>query len=115
MAEIVFRRAENFECFAVSLAALCGDGDFFRAREILARDRARLCNDIADRAGRDDFAAVDARAGADVNDEICRAHGVFVVLDDEYGISQIAQPTQRLQQLIIVALVQADGRLVENV
>ena len=37
------------------------------------------------------------------------------MLDDDHGIAQVAQPQQRVQQLPLVAVVQADGRLVEYV
>ena len=37
------------------------------------------------------------------------------MLDDDERVAQVAQLTQRGQQLFIVALVQTDGRLVENI
>jgi len=43
------------------------------------------------------------------------ADGLFIVLDDQHGVAQIAQPLQRLDQPVVVALMQADGRLVENI
>ena len=46
---------------------------------------------------------------------IGRAHRVFVVLDDDHGVAQLGQPAQRRQQSVVVARVQADRRLVEDV
>ena len=115
MLQIVFRRAINFEFLAVSLAPLGRDRDFLCAGEILAGDRPGLGDDIVDRARCDNFAAVNARAGADVDDEVRRAHRVLVVLDDKNRVSQIAQTAKRIEKLIIIALVKADGGLVENV
>ena len=40
---------------------------------------------------------------------------VLVVLDDEHGVAEVAQPDQRLDQAAVVALVQTDRRLVEHV
>ena len=37
------------------------------------------------------------------------------MLDDYHGIAEIAQVEQRFEQAAIVALMQADGRFVENV
>jgi hypothetical protein len=37
------------------------------------------------------------------------------MLDDDDGVAEIAQMLQRFEQPVIVALVQADGRLVEHV
>ena len=44
-----------------------------------------------------------------------RADGVLVVLDDDQRVAEVAQPDQRLDQPVVVALVQPDRRLVEDV
>ncbi len=58
---------------------------------------------------------MDARAGADVDDVIRRAHGILVMLHDQDGVSQIAQMAKRIEQLVVVALVKPDRRLVEDI
>ena len=63
----------------------------------------------------DDLAAVLAGARADVDDPVGGPDGVLVVLDDDQGVAEVAQPDQRLDQPVVVALVQADRRLVEDV
>ena len=67
------------------------------------------------RAFGDDAAAQPACAGAEIEHIIGVADGVFVVLDDEDRVAEIAQSFERLDEAIVVALVQADGGLVENV
>ena len=67
------------------------------------------------RPGVDDVAAVLAGAGADVDDVVGDPDGLLVVLDDEHGVAEVAQADQRLDQAVVVALVQADRRLVEHV
>src|SRR3546814_13017033 len=62
-----------------------------------------------------DAATVHTCTGTDVDDMIGMADRVLVVLDDDHGVAEIAQPEQRLQQALVVALVQADARLVEHV
>ena len=62
-----------------------------------------------------DLAAVLARARADVDDPVGDLDGVLVVLDDDQRVAHVAQPDQGLDQPVVVALVQADGRLVEDV
>ena len=42
-------------------------------------------------------------------------HGIFIVLDHDQRIAEVAQTFEGRQQLVIVALVQADGRLVQNI
>ena len=44
-----------------------------------------------------------------------RADGVLVVLHDDDGVAQVAQLLQGGQQALVVALVQPDGRLIEDV
>ncbi len=62
-----------------------------------------------------DLAAVDARAGTDVDDPVGGADGVLVVLDDDERVAEVAQLDQRLDEAPVVALMQADGRLVQHV
>ncbi len=42
-------------------------------------------------------------------------HRVFVVLDDDDRVAQVAQLGERVEQALVVARVQADRRFVENV
>ena len=43
------------------------------------------------------------------------AHHLLVVLDDEHGVAEVAQPLERPDQPPVVALVEPDRRLVEDV
>ena len=40
---------------------------------------------------------------------------VLVVLDDDHGVAEVAQALERAEQAVVVALVQADGGLVQHV
>ena len=55
------------------------------------------------------------RPRAQVHQVVGRADGLLVVLDDDHRVAEIAQPAERRQQAPVVALVEADGRLVEDV
>jgi hypothetical protein len=63
----------------------------------------------------DDFAAVDAGAGAHVDDMVGGADRVLVMLDHEHGVAEAAQALERFEQAVVVLLVEADRRLVEDV
>ena len=67
------------------------------------------------RALGDDVAAVLAGAGAEVDEVVGRAHRALVVLDHDHGVAEVAQALQGRDQLRVVALVQADRGLVEDV
>ena len=61
------------------------------------------------------MAAVFAGARAEIDQVVGRANRLLVVLDDEHGVAEIAQLAERGEQPPVVALVQADRRLVEHV
>jgi hypothetical protein len=62
-----------------------------------------------------DLPASLARAWSHVEDEIgCPDHGK-IMLQYQHRVAQIAQAAQHLDQAMGVALVQPDGRLIENV
>ena len=65
--------------------------------------------------GNQHVAAVLAGAGAHVDNEIGFADGVFIVFDHNHAVAQIAQALEGGEQAVVVALVQADGRLVEHI
>ena len=75
----------------------------------------RVGHHFGGRALRDDVAAVHAGAGANVDHIIREADRVLVMLDHDHRVAEIAQLHERLEQAFVVALVQADGRLVEHV
>ena len=113
--QVVLRRAFDGEGLAVALAAGFWNRNFLSSAQILAGHRALAGLDRLHRTGADHFAAVHARPRADVHNEIGGIHGVLIVLDHDDCVAQVAQMAQGGDQLIVVALVQADARLVEDV
>ena len=53
--------------------------------------------------------------GPDVDDVVGDADRLLVVLDDDDGVAEVAQAHERVDQPLVVALVQPDRRLVEHV
>ena len=49
------------------------------------------------------------------NDVIGGAHRVLVVFDDQHRVAEVTQTLERHDQLVVVALMQADRGLVEDV
>jgi hypothetical protein len=103
-------------CLAsVGRHALGGDLDAQLPGQVAAGQRGRIGGDLVRRALGHQLAAVDAGAGPQVHDVVGGADGVLVVLDDDDAVADVAQPGQRGQEPLVVALVQADGGLVEHV
>jgi hypothetical protein len=73
------------------------------------------CAHLVDGALGDDPPAVHAGPGPDVDDVVGRPDHVLVVLDDEHGVADVGQVAERADEPVVVALVQADRRLVEHV
>ena len=96
-------------------AGLGAGDDLDLSGEVLAGDGRRVVHDLLRGAVGDEVAAVLAGAGAEVEDVVGLADGVFVVLDDEDGVAEVAQVFERVDEALVVALVQADGGLVEDV
>ena len=113
--EIMLCRAADHKRMAVSGAAVCRHGNFLFPGQILPGDGALTARDLLRCAGADHFPTVHTRTGADVDEIVRRAHGVLIVLDDDERVAEVTQLAQRGQQLFVIALVQADGRLVENI
>ena len=56
-----------------------------------------------------------ACAGSDVDQPVGGLHCLLIVLDDDDRVAEVTQPQQRVEQFLVVPLVQADRRLVEHV
>ena len=56
-----------------------------------------------------------ARADAEIDQVIGAADRVFVVLHHDHGVADIAQMPQSFWQPGVIALVQPNGRFVQNV
>ena len=52
---------------------------------------------------------------SDVDHPVSGSDGVLVVLDDDQGVADVPQPEQRLDQPVVVPLMQPDRRLVKDV
>ncbi len=104
---------------AVSDSALCACSarqSAERAVQILRGQRFLALQDVLRACpAAIDLAAVHAGAEAHVDHVIGAADRVLVVLDDDHAVADVAQMLQRVDQAVVVALVQADRRLVEHV
>ena len=113
--QVVGGGAVDGELLAAALAALGRERDLAAAGEIIGGEAVLAGEQLVERALRDDLAAVDAGAGAHVDDIVGGADRVLVMLDDEHGVAEVAQALERFEQAVVVALVEADRGLVEDV
>src|SRR3984957_11666852 len=90
-------------------------GNFRAAGKILAGERCGICCDFFGRSCGQDMSARGACAGAEIDHVVGAANRFFIMLDYEHRIAEVAQGFKSAEQAAIVAGVQADGRLIENI
>ena len=105
--QVVLGRAADGEHALVADAAL-RDGYLARAGQELAGDRLLVPGDVLRRPFGDDLAAVEPRARPHVDEPVGATHHLLVVLDDDDGVADVAQPLERLDEARVVALVEAN-------
>src|SRR5580658_5861435 len=77
--------------------------------------RARIGREVVHGAGADQFAAAHPGLWTEVEYMIGAADGFLVVLDHDQSIAMTGELDQRVEQDLVVAWVQTDGRLVQHV
>ena len=60
-------------------------------------------------------AGIDAGARSEIDEPVGGEHRLFVVLDDDHGVADIAKAAERFDQFEVVARVKADRRFVEDI
>ena len=113
--QVVLARAGDGDPLAGKSARMLALQHGRRAGQIAPGERLRAGHDFGGCALGNDGSAQASRAGAEIDNVVGMANGVFVVLDDQHGVAQIAQFLQRLNQPVVIALVKADGRLIEDI
>ena len=92
-----------------------GDRDLPASAEVLPGQRTRGLEHVLVGPLGDDFTAVHAGAGPEIDDVVGGADRALVVLDHDHRVAEVAQALEGGNQALVVALVQADRRLVEDV
>ncbi len=113
--QIVFGCADDLDGRTVAFSPFFRDGNIFRPLQILAGQGLGAGHDVFGRPLGDDGAAVFPRFRADIDDVVGSPHGVVIVFDDDEGIAQIAQVAQGVEEAVIVPLMEADRRFIEDV
>jgi hypothetical protein len=72
-------------------------------------------HDVGGSALSDDVPAETSGSRTEVEDVVGVTDGFFIVLDDEDGVAEVAESFEGVDEALIVALMEADGGLVEDV
>ena len=115
VAQVVLRAPAHRQPLAAPLATPARHGHEAVAAQVGGGDRALVLQQLVQRSGVDQLTAVLSGARADVDHPVGGADRLLVVLDHDQRVAEVAQPHQRGDQPGVVALVQPDRRLVEDV
>ena len=85
------------------------------AGQELPRQRTVTLEEALEVTRIDDLAAVFAGEGSDVDDVVRLEDRGLVVLDHDQRVAEVPEPHEGVDESPVVALVQADRRLVEDV
>ena len=86
-----------------------------RVQQVTSGQGVRRGRQVCRRSLRHNPSAALAGTGADVDDVVGAAYGVFVMLDHHQRVAALAQFAQGAQQDLVVTRMQADGRLVQHI
>ena len=115
VAKVVGTGTGDLDRALARVAARVGKVNLALAREVGSRDGVGAGGDLVRRARGHDLAAKLSRTRAHVDHVVGGADGVLVVLDHDDGVALVAQALQGLDQAVVVALMQADRGLVQDV
>ena len=97
------------------MAALVGQTDHAPSHKISAGQRVGTGHDLLGRARADHLATVLASTRAHIDHVVRGANRILVMLNHDHGVANVTQALQRGDQALVIALVQANRRLVQNV
>jgi len=96
-------------------ASAAAGGEACLFAEALAGDGGGVVAEFVEGAGGHDGTAVGSGAGSEIDDVVGAAHGGFVVFDHQEGVAATLELSKGVEQLFVIAGVQADGGFVEDI
>lgn len=105
----------DLDLAALGIATLSRNEDALFAAQVLCRERFVACHDLFRGAARDHFATVFASTRTHVDHVVGTTDRILVVFDHEHRVAQIAQMLERFDEALVIALMKADGGLVEDI
>ena len=116
IAQVVLARALDADHpIRIHPATHFGNRDLDFAAQVSPRDRLGVGPHFVDSSFSDDESAVLSGSRTEIDQVIGGLHRLLVMLDDDDSVAEVAQLTERVEQPGVVALVQTDRRLVEDV
>ena len=74
-----------------------------------------IVSDIFSSSAGYDLTAVGSGSRTNVHDIVCSSHGIFIVLNNDKGITKISEVLKCIKELVIVPLMKTDTGLIKDV
>ncbi|OPZ82264.1 MAG: hypothetical protein BWY77_00252 [bacterium ADurb.Bin431] len=113
--KIIAARPFKKQMLAASRPPFFRHGDDAPTGQIVPGDGGWIGRHLRRRSHGHHLAAVLAGAGAEIDDEIGFLNGLLVMLDHHHRIAEVPQPHQGVDEALVVALMQADRGLIEDI
>ena len=88
------------------------DRDASTAGQVLACDGVRVIQQVGNRATHHNVSPVLTGAWPNIDHPVGHANRVFIVFDDDKRVAEISKAHECVDQAAVIALVQADARLI---
>ena len=105
----------NLDFSATRLTTSLWQPNLLLSREIRTCDGIRVFNNLFWSASSNNVTTKLTSAGTHVNNVVSCTNGIFIVLDNKYGITAVSELLEGLNKTVVVSLMQTNGRLVQNV
>ena len=113
--KVVSASSCNLDFSATRLTTSLWQPNLLLSREIRACDGIRVFNNLFWSASSNNVTTKLTGAGAHVNNVVSCTNGIFIVLDNKYGITAISELLEGLNEAVIISLMQTNGRFVQNI
>ena len=113
--QVVLAGAADAEPAPVARPPSLRDRHLRLSTQVRRGKRALRLLDLVERPFRHHFATVLASPRPQVDDPVRLAHRFLVVFDQQDGVAEVAHSLERLEQLGVVSLVQADRGFVQHI
>ena len=100
---------------SIPFSTLLGQLNAEAPGEIISGKRFSISRNFIESALCNDLAAMFSCTRANINDVIGSTHSVLIMFNYQQRVTQVAQACQRLDQTLIIALVEANTWFIKNV
>ena len=113
--KVVSASSRNLDLSAARLTTSLWKSNLLLSCKVSACDGIRVFNNLFWSASSNNVTTKLTGARTHINNVISCANGIFIVLNHKHGITAVPKLLERLNEAVIISLMQTNGRFVQNV